>query len=392
MLSRALDDSYPPEVRANVTWLTTSRVAANTVYRYIVPFLAVVAKGLHAQVGHIGLALTISELGGLSASRIGRLADRGSHRAMMVAGLTGLAVGSGIIALSRGLAVFGVGLVVLALSKLVFDISLTGWVATHVPAPSRGRVIGIVESGWAGGLFIGVTLLGTVTAIWSWRWAYALGVVLLAATAVTSWIRLPADQPRVARRVESTPGRRTTAPTWWFVIAMGMMLFAISAIFVLLGPWLSDEHHVGATGLTVVAFGLGIFELVSSTSAARLTDRWGGWVSVTRGGSLIVPAAVALALGHRWLAIGLGAFVLLTLGFEYAIVSSMSVATSLVPGAPGAGVGLMITTNTIGRASGIALATWLYDHHGLAVATWPAAVAAGAAIVALGTGARRRRA
>ena len=135
-----------------------------------------------------------------------------------------------------------------------------------------------------------------------------------------------------------------------------------------------------------VSFGLGVFELISSFAAVRLTDRWGGWTSVLRGGSIMVPAAALFALTHHVLALGLVAYVLLTLGFEYCIISSFSVGTSLIPDAPGAGLGLMFTFNTIGMAVGSTLGTWLYDNHGPGTATAPVVGSASVAFLLLLTG------
>ena len=54
-----LDDSYAPEVRANVGLLAFARFAGNTVYRFAAPFLATIAAGLGVSLGRIGVALAI---------------------------------------------------------------------------------------------------------------------------------------------------------------------------------------------------------------------------------------------------------------------------------------------------------------------------------------------
>jgi predicted MFS family arabinose efflux permease len=142
----------------------------------------------------------------------------------------------------------------------------------------------------------------------------------------------------------------------------------------------------------VVTFGLGIFELVSSFAAIRLTDVWGGWRSVMRGGLLLIPASLLFVVAHQHLWLGLVAFALVTLGFEYCIISSFSVATTLVSGAPAAGLGLMFTFNTAGMAAGTLLGTWLYDQHGPGVAVSPVIGTSTVAVVmlALGLSSQRR--
>lgn len=373
LLGRALDDSYAPEVRTNLTLLTLARLSTNGAFRYVIPFLAVLARGLDIRISEIGIALTVSELTGLLGTPVGRWIDRGSHRLVMVGGLASIATGAGLAASAPGVWMFGAGLVVLSIGKLVFDVALTSWVSEYVPVNGRGRVFGIIEMSWAAGLFIGVALLGGITALWGWRWAYAFSAAVLLGVAVAMLVRLPQATPRAVQEVtaQQTVRARVSGRSWQFLVSMGFLLVSMQTMISVLGPWLQDEHGYSSAGITAVSFGLGVFELVSSFGAVRFTDRWGGWRSVMRGGLLIIPASVLFVLTHHHLAVGLVAFAVLTLGFEYCIISSFSVATSLVEGAPGAGLGLMFTANTIGIAAGTMLSTWLYDHYGPGTAVAP---------------------
>lgn len=373
LLGRALDDSYAPEVRTNLTLLTLARLSTNGAFRYVIPFLAVLARGLDIRISEIGIALTVSELTGLLGTPVGRWIDRGSHRLVMVGGLASIATGAGLAASAPGVWMFGAGLVVLSIGKLVFDVALTSWVSEYVPVNGRGRVFGIIEMSWAAGLFIGVALLGGITALWGWRWAYAFSAAVLLGVAVAMLVRLPQATPRAVREVTAQQAvrARVSGRSWQFLVSMGFLLVSMQTMISVLGPWLQDEHGYSSAGITAVSFGLGVFELVSSFGAVRFTDRWGGWRSVMRGGLLIIPASVLFVLTHHHLAVGLVAFAVLTLGFEYCIISSFSVATSLVEGAPGAGLGLMFTANTIGIAAGTMLSTWLYDHYGPGTAVAP---------------------
>ena len=390
LLGRALDDSYAPEVRTNLTLLTLARLSTNGAFRYVIPFLAVLARGLDISISEIGIALTVSQLTGLLGSVVGRWTDRGSHRLLMVGGLASIATGAGLAAAAPGVWVFGGGLVVLSLGKLVFDVALTSWVSEYVPVNGRGRVFGIIEMSWAAGLFIGVAVLGGITAIWSWRWAYAFSAVVLFAVAIAMLVRLPGATPRSPSATRAVAATRTklTRDAWQFLVSMGFMLLSMQTMISVLGPWLQDEHGYSSGGLAAVSFGLGVFELVSSFAAVRFTDRWGGWRSVMRGGMLIVPAAALFVLTHRFVVVGLIAFAVLTLGFEYCIISSFSVATSLVAGAPGAGLGLMFTANTIGIAAGTMMSTWLYDHYGATTAVFPVVATSCVAVGLLATGLR----
>ena len=169
VLERVLDDTHSDEVRRVVPMLTFARFAANSVYRYAPPFIATIARGLDVDIADIGVALAIAEASGLASPLVGRLVDRVPRRVAMTGGMLGMAAGAAIAAGSTGVVWFAVGLLVLALTKIVFDIGLIAWTADHVPYERRGRVVGIIETSWAFGLLIGVSSLGVVTALTSWR-------------------------------------------------------------------------------------------------------------------------------------------------------------------------------------------------------------------------------
>lgn len=382
MLGRALDRSYPPEVRSNVTLLAVARLMGNSAYRYLVPFLAVVAKGMDVSISDLGIALTIGELAGLTGSFVGRAVDRWPRPATLAGGSVTVAAGVGLVATAHGLPQFAAGLVTLGIAKIAFDIALLSWIADRVPLAQRGRVIGLTEMSWAASLFIGVAIMGAITAIWGWRWAYGAIAVAIVALGLLLWHRLPPDpgHHEHAEAERHTHGR-ITGHGVRFIVGMGLMMLSSTLMFVVLGPWLEDTHGFSAGGITAVVFGLGVIELVSSAGAVQLTDRWGGRRSVFRGSSLILPAAVLFTVFEHTLPIGLFAMALMALGFEYAIISAASVATTLVPGSPAAGIGIMIMAGTCGRAGGSWLGTHLYDHHGAGSVS---AVAAGTALVMVG--------
>lgn len=383
MLGRALDPSYPHEVRSNVTLLAVARLMGNSAYRYLVPFLAVVARGMDVKISQLGVALTIGELAGLTGSLVGRGVDKLPRPVTLVGSSVAVAAGVMLVATAHGLPQFAIGLVTLGIAKIAFDISLLSWIADRVSLEQRGRVIGLTEMSWAASLFIGVAIMGAITAIWGWRWAYTAIAVGILVLGLLLWRRLPSDARHHSHTdADRHADGRITGHGVRFVAGMGLMLLSTTLMFVLIGPWLEDEHGFSAGGITAVVFGLGVIELVSSTGAVQLTDRWGGRRSVSRGSALIVPAAVLFTAFHHVLPVGLGAMALMALGFEYAIISAASVATTLVPGSPAAGIGIMIMAGTVGRAGGSWVGTHLYDAHGAGTVSAVAAVTALVMVVA----------
>jgi MFS transporter, DHA1 family, inner membrane transport protein len=386
VLRRTLDDSYPAAVRRDVTTITVARLTANAAYRFAPPFLATIARGLDVELSELGVALAVSELCGLSSPLIGRMVERVPRRWSMVTGLTGIGCGAVIAGASSGVVMFGVGLFVLAITKIVFDVGLGSWIADHVPFERRGRVVGVTETAWALGLLIGVSLMGLITAATSWRWAYAAAAVAVVVMAGVLAVRIDSgasDSSAGAAVVD--PSARLGLPGWLAVIGMFCLMSATQALFVTFGPWLEDEFGVRTVSLAAVTFGLGALELAASTTSAARTDRWGKELSVARGAAVMVPAALALAALDSRLVIGLLLLGLFIAAFEFAIVSCIPIGGDLIPGSPARGLSTMIACGTLGRALTAIPATRLYDRWGLTPAALLGAAFAAVAGVAMFT-------
>lgn len=383
MLHRALDDSFPPAIRRDVTTVTLTRLAANAVYRFAPPFLATIARDLDVELSDLGVALAITELCGLSSPAIGRLIDRLSRRATMVIGLLGIAVGVVIAASSQGVALFAAGLFLLALSKIVFDVSLGAWIADQVPYERRGRVVGLTETSWALGLLVGVSAMGLVTSVSSWRWGYVTGAVAVVAMAGVIRARLVRDSRPSGHRAAPVPTTRLAAHGWLAVASLFGLMAASQSLFVTFGAWLEDEFGVDTAGLAAVVFGLGAAELVASSLSAARTDHWGKERSVVGGTMVMIPCALALAVLDTRLVPGLVLLGLFIAAFEFCIVSAIPIGSELVPGYPARGISTMIACGTLGRAAAAIPATRLYERYGLTAAALLAAACAVAAATAM---------
>lgn len=383
---RLLDDSFPDTVRTRVGLLTATRATQNAAYRYAAPFLATIAAGLGVSLATIGVAIAITELSGLASPFLGRLVDHWPRRTSMLSGASLVALAALGAAASPGIVAFAVALFVLAMSKMVYDLSLNAWVADHVDYARRGRVVGIVEASWAGGLLLGVPVLGALTALISWRAAYV--AVAMAVTGMV--LRLSRRLEAGGRRGSPRPAPRGPLPTGSLArlgaaaLAMFFLMGAAQAAFVTFGSWLQDDHGLTAGALSVVTFVLGAGELLASASTVRFTDRWGKRRAVAGGAALMVPAGLALAAGLRdRVVIGLPLLIVFVIGFEFAIVSSLSLSSQLIPGRPGTGLGFTYGTGTIGRAAVALVATRLYDAHGFGASILLGSLLAAACVAVL---------
>ena len=135
-----------------------------------------------------------------------------------------------------------------------------------------------------------------------------------------------------------------------------------------------------------MTFGLGAGELLASTSTMRLTDHWGKRRSVMYGAGVMVPTGLALTTAaHDHALTGLPLLILFILGFEFAIVSAISLASNLVPGRPGSGIGAMLGAGTMGRVLVAIVATRLYEAHGIAASLLLGACLAAGCVALLAT-------
>lgn len=390
VLQRALDETFPEDVRSGITMLTVARTMANGCFRFAVPFLAVIARGNGTTLAGIGVAVAISELSGLLSPLNGEIVERIHRRTAMVVGLTGVAIGATVAASSGHPAMFALALIIISQSKMMFDLGLGAWTSDRVPYAQRSRVMGITETSWALGLLLGVTAMGLVTAATSWRWGYGLGAaaVLGMAGVIARTIAPDAGQHTRADRTARAP--IIVREVAVLMLAMFFLMASSQVLFVTLGSWLDDTFDFTPAMLSAVAFGMGFGELVSSITSARNTDRWGKERSAAAGAMVMIPASLGLAVWHDHLLIGLPLLVIAVAAFEFGIVSGIPLGTTIVAGSPARGMALMFTAGTVGRAFSSIPATRLYESHGIA---WPAimgAMFATCAVVGFLTLERRR--
>ncbi len=368
-------------MRRAINPITAAKVGANSAYRFAPPFLATIASGLHASLPTLAAALAVGELAGLSAPLLGRVAARVTHRAAICGGLLGIAATASGCALSRNVAQLGAWLALLTMTKIVFDVGVVAWISDRVPYVQRGRVIGLTETAWAGGLFIGVVAMGVVTGLTSWRWGYAVAVVAVTALAVLLRQRLP-DEAKPTH-IENPPDhvKPKLGHGWWVIIATVTLTASAQAVFVTFGKWLKDGFGFSDIDLAIVIFALGGVELLAASMMIRYSDRWGKQRSAMIGAAMIVPCAAGLALLSNHVVIALPILAMYIATFEFAIVSALPLASNLIPGNPSKGLGLMIGAGTLGRAAMAAPAAAAFVDHGMWLPATIGGACAGATVL-----------
>lgn len=375
------------EVRRAVPLVTVARLTSNTALRFTPPFIAPIARSLGVPIERVGLALGVSELGGLAAPAIGGRLDRVSRRNAMVAALLLIAVGAGLAAVSPQLLLYGSALLLIGVAKLTFDSAMGAWIADRVPYEGRGRIIGITETAWAGSLLLVIPVLAVIAELSSWRVSMGLVAVASVACAAAVRSRLPHDVPPPHEAERSRiVGLRGSLPVY---VAVGLLMCSAQAVFVVFGAWLEDGLGFSTAAVGGVAFLLGAGELVASTSTIRFTDRLGKPRAVMLGTAVLVPAALGLAAAPASAAVGIPLLVVLVAGFEFAYVSSLPWVSELHPEARARSIGIAFGAATGGRGVGALVSTLVYARAGMRGAALFSA-AAGVGVLAL-VGSQRSR-
>lgn len=359
MFRRFIDDDNSPVVLRNVDRLAWGRLVSNACYRFAPPFVAVIARGLDVTVGQLGIALMVGEFAGLLSPVIGRRIDRSNRLAGMTFGMSALFVGVVGAAVSPNIIVFTVAMFVLSASKVVFDTALIVWVNDHVPYERRGQVVGVIETSWALGLFIGVSAMGLVTALTNWRIGFGLGALMMAVTGTLILRRLPHHEAHAP--ASEHVSARIPRNGWLVVAAFFMLLGAAQTIGIVFGPWFEDNFGFSSGAIVAVVVSMGFVELVGSIGSSRVVDRWGKENAVRRGTILMFATCVVMAFGRDTPFIAVPMVVVFFLGFEFGIVCLLPVAANIIPGASGVGLGTAVGAGTFGRAVMSSIATNLYD-------------------------------
>lgn len=349
-------------MRENFDRLVWGRLVSNALYRYSPPFVAVIARGLDVTVVQVGTALMVAEFASLLAPAIGRRIDRANRVAVMSLGMALVITGTAIAAASPNIVVFAAGVFVLNAAKVVYDTGLIVWINDHIPYERRGSVVGVIETSWALGLFLGVSSMGIVTSLVSWRAGLALGAVAMAVSLASIVAGLPRHEAHPPPRTSTRA--RIPREGWLVVAAMFFLLGASQCIGIVFGPWFEDEFGWTAGVLVAVVVALGAVELFASIGASRVMDTWGKERSVRRGCTVMAASAALMALGSTVPVPAVVGLVLFMLGFEFAIVSLLPIAANIVPGASGAGLGMAVGGGTSGRAVLSFVAPFLYDRVG----------------------------
>jgi len=370
------------------------RLLLNTARRFVYPFAPVLSRGLDVPLAAITTIIAGCQFTSLLGLFSGPLADRHGYRFAMRTGLALLAVGMLMCGLLDGYTPVFVGLVAASLGKTIFDPAIQAYIARRVPYARRGRVIGAVETAWAGSTLVGIPVLSLVID----RVGLQYSFLLLAALGTVSWLALAMIVP--PDEGEDGPQRSglSMAASLWQLLqvrpAAGMLFFgfwisvANDCLFVVYGVWFEQDFQVSIVTLGFSTIAIGGAELLGESLSALVSDRVGLKRSTIVGLCLAIAAYLMLPrLGLTLMLAMIGMF-LIFLFYEFTIVTSFSLSTEVLPQGRATMMGGFYATAGLGRMLGVVVGGSVWALGGIALVCWVAAACTAVGLVSLVWGLR----
>lgn len=366
---------------------TVARLLLNTARRFVYPFAPALSRGLNVPLPAIISIIAVFQASALLGFFIGPVTDRWGYRRMMLAGMWMTAFGLSLGAIFPHYFWVMAGLFIAGLGKTLFDPAIQAYIGRAVPYSRRGQAVGVIEASWGGATLAGVPLIGLLMARFGWQsgfWGLAVAALL---GGVAILCVFPPDRCEQENQHEQLPFWQTWRQLASHGPAQGMLLFTFfisisnDAFFVVYGVFLESRYGVslGALGLTVVI--IGIAEIIAEMLTALIGDRLGLHRAVVLGTLGTIGAYLLLPFSGEYpLAWALGNIFLVFLAFEFAMVTSISFCTEVMPAARATMMAGFYGIAAVGRVIGALSGGLIWTHFGWVPLCLFAAVAGGLAL------------
>ena len=347
-----------------------ARFFLNTARRFAYPFAPALARGLDVPLTQVTSLVAINQGSGLLSPVLGPLVDRWGPRALMLLGLSGLALGMLAAALLPLYATVLIALGMAGFGKSCFEPAVQAFVGARMRWERRGLAIGLIEFAWSGSSLVGIPLLGLAIERYGWRSPFFILGALAVASIVMIALLVPPIQTGAAGsrlvRLRETWGRllrrRPTIGALGYSLCFSM---ANDTVFVIYGAWLERDFHLPLAALGGATMAIGAAELLAEGLTAALSDRV-GLARAAVGGIVATAAAyLAMPLVARTLPLALGALFVAFLAFEFTAVTAVGLITELMPDARGAMMGVFGTGSSAGRMLGALTGGYVWVAGGL---------------------------
>jgi predicted MFS family arabinose efflux permease len=359
-----------------------SRLALNMQMRVIYPFLPAISRGLGVPLQTTSLLLTARAVANLSSPLYGALSDRFGRRALMLAGLVILVVGTLGVILAPSFAVVLAAIAFLSLSKAVYDPAVLAYLGDAIAYERRGRMMGILALMWPTSWLIGVPIGGYLIAAFGWRSPFIfiglLGVLSLGLTVYFRGVGMkstPSSDPGqvlnagginswLRHSLSAIPRR-----AWAALLVSLLVVMAIENVYIVYGAWLEKQFGLTVAALGVASIVICLAEFAAEGASTGWVDRIGKRRAVIAGLAVNIAAYLLLPQLAGNLAAALAGLFLVYLTFDFSIVSTLPLITELAPQARGTMMALNVAAMAVGRLVSSLIAVRLWTAGGLVANT-----------------------
>lgn len=359
--------------------VTFFRLLLNTGRRFMYPFAPALSRGLDVPLAAITSIIATSQMTSLLGLFSGPLADRIGYRFMMRTGLALLAGGMLLCGLLPTYWPVFIGLVVASFGKTIFDPAIQAFIGRNVPFGRRARVIGAVETAWAGSTLIGIPALGLIiehvglnNSFYILGFLGAMGWILISRV-------IPPDEPGLDLKKEKGSLLKSLQQLLQIRPAAGMLAFgfwisiANDSLFVVYGAWFEQDFLVSLVTLGLSAVAIGAAELTGESLTALFADRLGPKKAIILGLCLAICAYLFLPFIGRTLPLAMIGMFFVFLTFEFTMVTSFTLSTELMPKARATMMSGFYATSGIGRMIGVLIGGSLWLVGGITAVAWMSA-------------------
>jgi predicted MFS family arabinose efflux permease len=351
--------------------ITAIRLLINTSRRFVYPFAPALSRSLDVPLAAVTSIIAAGQFTSLLGIFAGPFVDRLGCRLMMRAGLAVLALGMLICGLVPLYWPVFVGLVVASFGKTIFDPAIQAFVGNNVSFERRGRVVGIIETAWAGSTLIGIPALGLIIEHIGLQYSFFLLAILGGA----GWLALGL----IIEPDRGSRGSDQARLNFWASMkqlvkiraAAGMLIFgffisvANDCLFVVYGAWFEQDFDISLMALGFSTVAIGSAELLGEFLTAMFSDRLGLKRAIVLGPLTAISAYLLLPVIGQSLGLAMLGLFLVFLSFEFTMVTSFTLCTEVIPRSRATMMAAYYAVAGVGRMIGVLVAGLIWAGAGI---------------------------
>jgi predicted MFS family arabinose efflux permease len=353
-----------PRLGAQLLAATFARTVINTAQRMVYPFLPVLSRGLGVPLEALTTILSLRGALGLTAPLFGSLPERFGKRNALLIAMCIFTLGLSIVGIFPNLYTVCLAILLVIVTKFIFDPALQAYLSERTPYSRRGLVIGLTEFGWSGAVLVGVPVVGYLINWGDWHSAYLPLAFMGLLAGVWIAAAIPADAAVATHPDHAGFAKALTVlrhPVVLAALSMEALISAANESFsVIYGQWLENSFALSVVELGLTTVIIGVAELIAEGGVAGLSDRMGKRRTVAIGLGLSALSYFVLPLISKELNGALIGIFFVYLTFEFAIVASLPLISELLPERRNAVMSTSIASQSAGRMIGALLGGFLF--------------------------------